>query len=92
MADSAEKRFPESKLIEGGRREISRLEPSMRSKILDALSDGPKTIPEISRSVGGKQGEVMWWVMGCWRYGYIAPTGEVTDDGYYKYEVARRKQ
>jgi hypothetical protein len=45
-------------------REIVREEPLMRGRILDALADGPHTVPEIAAAIGVPDNEAMFWVMG----------------------------
>jgi DNA-binding IclR family transcriptional regulator len=59
----------------------------MKRVILDLLADGPRTVPELAEALGIPRHEAMWWMMGYVRYGSIAPTGEVTDDGYYTYRL-----
>ncbi len=48
-----------------------REEPAMRGRILEALADGPLTVPEIAAAVGCPEPEVMFWVMGMRKYGYV---------------------
>ncbi len=71
-------------------REIIREEPYMRDRILRVLSDGPMTVPEVARKLGFPADEVMFWMMGLRKYGYIEETHEVTDDGYYRYELTEK--
>ena len=91
MSDNAEKRFPESEAIKGQRRQIARQEYTMRSRTLDVLRSGPKTIPEIAAALGVTTHEATWWLMGYVRYGFAAATEEVTDEGYYKYRIVEGK-
>ena len=91
MAETFEERFPESVGIQGERRETARQEFAMRKRILDALRDGPKTVPEVAKALGMKPHEATWWMMGYVRYGYIRATEEVTDEGYYKYALVEGK-
>lgn len=72
-------------------REVIREEMLMRDKIVDILRDGPRTVPEIAQVLGSPSCEVMLWVMGMRKYGYVSETGEVTDDGYHKYKAAVRE-
>jgi len=69
-------------------REIIRDEMRMRGKILKALAEGPKTVPEIAAVLGYPSHEVMFWVMGLRKYGHLAETKEVPDEGYHKYAAA----
>lgn len=71
-------------------REVIREEMLMRDKILDVLQEGPKTVPEIAEAVGYPSHEVMFWVMGMRKYGYLAEDG-LTDEGFYKYRAAARE-
>jgi hypothetical protein len=70
-------------------REVVREEPAMRRRILIALESGPSTVPEIAAAVGFPEPEVMFWVMGMRKYGYVAERKEV-DDGYFRYEAVER--
>ena len=72
-------------------REIVRDEHVMRAKILAALADGPLTIPQIAAAVGKPAHEVVYWVMGLRKYGWIAEIKEVDDDGYFPYEAVPRE-
>ena len=71
-------------------REIVREEPLMRRPILAALADGPHTVPELAAAVGSPEREVMFWVMGMRKYGYLAELPDVDDDGYYRYRALER--
>lgn len=71
-------------------REIVREEPLMRARILDALCDGPLTLPEIAVAINAPTHEVVFWVMGMRRYGWIAEIKGATVDGYFQYEPTGR--
>ena len=71
-------------------REVVRDEPVMRPRILAALRDGPLTVPEISRAIAAPSHEVVLWVMGMRRYGWIAEIKGETVDGYFRYEPTGR--
>jgi hypothetical protein len=68
-------------------REIVREEPVMRAQILDALSDGARTVPEIAAALHCPTHEVLFWVMGMRRYGHLREVKGVTDEGYFRYEA-----
>ncbi|HUW64669.1 MAG TPA: MarR family transcriptional regulator [Spirochaetia bacterium] len=70
-------------------REVIREEMLQRDRIMDVLKDGPRTVPEISAAMGYPSHEVMFWLMGMRKYGFVAETGEPTDEGYYKYKAVR---
>jgi predicted Rossmann fold nucleotide-binding protein DprA/Smf involved in DNA uptake len=72
-------------------REVVRDEQMMRRKILAALADGPLTVPELAEVLGSPTHEVMFWVMGLRKYGWVAEIKEVNDDGYYQYQVVERE-
>ena len=71
-------------------REVVREEPVMRARILAALGDGPLTLPEIARAIDAPTHEVVIWVMGMRRYGWIAEIKGATVDGYFQYQPTGR--
>ena len=71
-------------------REVVREEPIMRAEILAALHDGPLTVPEIAQAIGAPTGEVVIWVMGMRRYGWLAEIKGATVDGFFQYEPTGR--
>jgi predicted Rossmann fold nucleotide-binding protein DprA/Smf involved in DNA uptake len=71
-------------------REVIREEPVMRVRILDALREGPLTVPEIATAIGAPAHEVVLWVMGMRRYGWVAEIKGNTIDGYFQYEPTGR--
>lgn len=72
-------------------REIVREEPVMRPQILALLHDGPRTVPEIAAAIGCPTHEVVFWVMGMRRYGYLREVKGTTDDGYFRYEALEKE-
>ena len=62
-------------------REIIREEPVMRARILDLLMDGPHTVPEIADAIGAPTHEVVFWVMGMRRYGWLIEV-KATPEGF----------
>ncbi len=73
-------------------REIIRDEQFMRGRILKVLESGPQTIPQIAEAVGKPTNEVVFWVMGMRKYGWIAEIKEVDDEGYFSYQTAPREE
>jgi len=71
-------------------REVIREEPVMRVRILEALREGPLTVPEIATAIGAPAHEVVFWVMGMRRYGWVAEIKGNTIDGYFQYEPTGR--
>jgi len=65
-------------------KEISRV----RTKIMNALRDGSKTIPEISEEIGMEKSLTAWYVLTFVRYGILEPESR-TDEGYYKYRIKK---
>jgi predicted Rossmann fold nucleotide-binding protein DprA/Smf involved in DNA uptake len=66
-------------------REVVRDEPLMRSRLLALLHDGPLTVPELATVGGFPEDEVMVWVMGLRKYGYVAEVSGANSDGYFAY-------
>jgi DNA-binding IclR family transcriptional regulator len=71
-------------------REVIREEPLMRDRLLELLGNGPMTVPDLAAAGGLPPEEVMVWVMGMRRYGYVSVEKDPTDDGYYRYAALRR--
>jgi hypothetical protein len=63
----------------------------IRDKLIATLHQGPKTIPEIAEALGYPRREVVFWVMGLWRYGMLEPQGEADAHGYYRYRLIREQ-
>ncbi|HOU29330.1 MAG TPA: MarR family transcriptional regulator [Thermoleophilia bacterium] len=94
MTQSTETRRPVIRDAVPGRRdvrEVVRDEQVMRRRILEVLAGGPMTVPEIAAAVERPTHEVMFWVMGLRKYGWVAEIKEVDDDGYYRYQVVERE-
>jgi predicted Rossmann fold nucleotide-binding protein DprA/Smf involved in DNA uptake len=72
-------------------REVMREEMLMRGRVLAALREGPKTVPEIAEIVGSPVHEVMYWVMAARRYGYVEESKEPTEENYYQYMLVEEK-
>jgi hypothetical protein len=73
-------------------REIIRDEQFMRARILKVLEAGPQTIPEIAATLGKPAHEVVFWVMGLRKYGWVAEIKEVDDNGYFQYQAVPREE
>jgi len=71
-------------------REVIRDEMIMRDKVLAALQEGPRTVPEIAESMGCPAHEVMYWVMASRKYGLVAEVKD-PDDDYFQYELVEKK-
>jgi len=71
-------------------REICREEMAMHGAILAALKEGPRTVPEIAEAVGAPTREVVVWVMGMRRYGWLSEIKGSEVDGYFRYQAEER--
>jgi predicted Rossmann fold nucleotide-binding protein DprA/Smf involved in DNA uptake len=71
-------------------REVIREEPVMRARILAALREGPLTVPQIAEAIHAPTHEVVFWVMGMRRYGWLAEIKGSDADGYFQYEPTGR--
>lgn len=72
-------------------REIVREEPAMRGRILEVLNEGPRTIPEIAAAIGCPAHEVVFWIMGLRRYGWVTEVKGATVEGYFRYGATGRR-
>ena len=71
-------------------REVIREEPVMRPRILGALAAGPLTVPQIAEAIGAPTHEVVFWIMGMRRYGWVAEIKGSDADGYFLYQPTGR--
>ncbi len=71
-------------------REVVREEPLMRQRILAALASGPLTVPEIAAAIVAPPSEVLIWVMGMRRFGWLSEVKGGDEDGYFRYEPTGR--
>jgi len=71
-------------------REVMREEPVMRTRILAVLRTGAMTIPEIAAAIDAPTHEVVVWLMGMRRYGWVAEIKGAAADGYFQYEPTGR--
>jgi hypothetical protein len=71
-------------------REIIREEPVMRPRILAALAGGPLSVPQIAEAIHAPTHEVVFWVMGMRRYGWLAEIKGSDADGYFRYQPTGR--
>jgi len=52
-------------------RDVVRDEPLVRDRLLELLATGPMTVPELAAAARLPADEVMVWVMGMRKYGYV---------------------
>lgn len=69
--------------------EALRDEMYMQDRIINALKEGPKTVPEMAEELGCLSPEVMKWVMAMRRYGKVIDIPKRREDNYYHYELAQ---
>ena len=69
-------------------REVVRDEPLVRGRLLELLAAGPLTVPELAVASGHPEDEVMLWLMGLRKYGYVAEIPEVDGD-YFRYAAMK---
>jgi predicted Rossmann fold nucleotide-binding protein DprA/Smf involved in DNA uptake len=71
-------------------RDVVRDEPLVRDRLLELLAPGPMTVPELAAAAGLPAEEVMIWVMGMRKYGYVVEekgSGRVFE---YRYAAVRK--
>ena len=71
-------------------REVVREEMVMRGRILAASKEGPRTVPEIAEAIGCPTHEVVFWVMGMRRYGWLREVKGRPTTGYFRYQAEER--
>jgi len=47
-------------------------------------------VPEIAEAIGCPTHEVVTWVMGLRRYGWLSEVKGSADDGYFRYQAEER--
>lgn len=72
-------------------REVIREEPLMHKPILEAVAEQPLTVPQIAERIGAPAPEVVYWVMGMRRYGFLVEDGDADDDGFFAYAATGRQ-
>jgi hypothetical protein len=70
-------------------REIVRDEPLVRDRLLELLRAAPLTVPELAVASGFPEDEVMVWMMGMRKYGYVSELAD-SPDGYFRYAAVER--
>ena len=59
---------------------------AIRKQIRQAMSDGPKTVPEVAEATGLPPKEVLWHITAMKKYDLVAEVG--MDGEYYQYQLA----
>lgn len=68
----------------------SRRQAHIHKVLKAALTDGPKTVPEIATITELPSHEVFWYVMGLKKYGQIVEDAE--RDGYFAYALKTEQE
>jgi predicted Rossmann fold nucleotide-binding protein DprA/Smf involved in DNA uptake len=71
-------------------REVVRDEPLMRDRLLALLAGGPRTVRELAADAGLPAAEVMVWVMGMRKYGYVVEEKASGRAVEYRYAAVER--
>jgi hypothetical protein len=71
--------------------DIAQDEMVMRDRIADVLKQGPQTIPDLAETLGYSSREVTVWLFGMRRYGLVEEIGRADVDGYFQYELTKRR-
>lgn len=71
--------------------DIAQDEMVMRDRIAGILAEGAKTIPDLADSLGCPTREVTIWLFGMRRYGLVEEIGRADADGYFRYELTKRR-
>jgi len=72
-------KVPPRELVERVRRDTV-----IKNKIMNAIKNEPKTVPEIAEITGLRPDIVLWYISTFLRYGLVEKV-EKTLDGYWKY-------
>jgi predicted Rossmann fold nucleotide-binding protein DprA/Smf involved in DNA uptake len=72
-------------------REVIRDEPLMRDRLLELLGAGPLTVPELAAAGGLPEDEVMVWLMGLRKYGYVSER-DATEGGHFRYAAVEGRR
>ena len=63
----------------------------LKKTILNTLKSGNKSIPQISKETNLSLDIVTYYLMTLRRYGFVAESGEITDDDYHLYKLQEIK-
>jgi hypothetical protein len=72
--------------------EIVHDEMIMKDRIAKILKDGPRTIPELTETMGYPSHEVVVWLFAMRRYGEVEVVGKPDVDGYFKYALVETEK
>ena len=60
---------------------------AIRKQIRQAMTDGPKTVPEVAEASGLPANEVLWHITAMKKYDLVTETGMSGE--YYQYELTQ---
>jgi predicted ArsR family transcriptional regulator len=60
----------------------------LQSLVVEALTDGPLTVPELAEKSGVASSEALWHLMALKRFGRVVEVEKVGRTGYYRYGLA----
>jgi predicted transcriptional regulator len=63
---------------------------AVRRQICQAMTDGPKTVPEVAEGSGLPANEVLWHITAMKKYDLVVETG--MDGEYYQYQLAEESR
>lgn len=72
-------------------KEVLRDEPYERDRVVAALREGPKTIPELATALHAPPPEVTKWVMAMRRYGRVRDLPKARSEDYYRYQLVEER-
>ncbi len=80
----------ERKVPEHAKENLKRFN-KIKKSILEALKEGPKSIPELSQFTGLPSRETHWYLMTLRKYGEVE-TGDLDDmDEFFTYKLANKR-
>lgn len=76
-----------TEVVEGKDVQLMKKIPKVWKQILEKLSDGKKTVPEIAAAMGLKQETILYELMTMNKYSFVEPDGLDEDHAYYYYKI-----
>jgi len=72
--------------------ELLKQQQTRRRGLLEALQDGPRTVPQLAAATGLPAHEVLWHVAAMRKYGHLEEAGMDEDGDYYLYGRPKEPQ
>ncbi|MGB9725256.1 MAG: hypothetical protein ACP5I2_03355 [Fervidicoccaceae archaeon] len=70
--------------------ETMKKQTEIKTKIMQSLKEGAKTLPEIAKNANIDQAVAFWYLMTMFKYGEVEEVGK-NDEGYFLYRLKARK-